>query len=294
MRERKVEILEFLRAAEAAARQQPAIVPLQPRGGRVPVFGVAGHNGDVFTYHTLAQQLGPDQPFFGLRPPGLDSHSEPLDTVEGLAAYFADQILAVRPKGAVIVAGYCAGGTIAFELAQQLERRGTPVAFVAMFGCPYPTMFRFTTAKLLPGRVAGRARAIAGLSSLAECRQYVAALCRPLRNILTGVASPRADVDEVSVMRTRLEQTTVAAVRRYVPVRFSGRVSLFLPNRRWLRSPAKPLRWQSLAQHSEVYYGPDDCAEHSMLRAPSALAMADLFTLARDRRGTPVALKQGA
>ena len=69
--ERKSEILAFLRTAEAAAKQPRAIVPLQPHGTRPPVFAVAGHNGDVFTYRTFALELGNDQPFFGLEPPGL-------------------------------------------------------------------------------------------------------------------------------------------------------------------------------------------------------------------------------
>jgi len=50
LRERKTDIVEFLRSAESLAQQQRGIVPLQPRGTRAPVFGVPGHNGDVFCY----------------------------------------------------------------------------------------------------------------------------------------------------------------------------------------------------------------------------------------------------
>ena len=75
LRQRKADILKFLDAAASLARQQRAIIPLQPRGARVPVFAVAGHNGDVFCYRALAQHLGEDQPFFGLQPPGLDGRS---------------------------------------------------------------------------------------------------------------------------------------------------------------------------------------------------------------------------
>ena len=74
LRQRKPDILKFLDAAASLARQQRAIIPLQPRGARVPVFAVAGHNGDVFCYRALVQHLGDDQPFFGLQPPGLDGH----------------------------------------------------------------------------------------------------------------------------------------------------------------------------------------------------------------------------
>ena len=81
LRQRKSEIVEFLSAAAATARQQRAIVPLQPRGERVPVFAVGGHNGDVFCYRALAEHLGDDQPFFGLQPPGVDGRKDVLREV---------------------------------------------------------------------------------------------------------------------------------------------------------------------------------------------------------------------
>src|SRR5436190_1639459 len=87
LRQRKDDILNFLRSAGSLTRQPRAIIPLQPRGDRTPVFAVAGHNGDVFCYRAIVQHLGDDQPFFGLQPPGLDSQSVPLTRVEDLAAY---------------------------------------------------------------------------------------------------------------------------------------------------------------------------------------------------------------
>ena len=138
LRQRKREIVDLLRSLESAGSQARAVVPLQPHGTRTPIFGVPGHNGDVFCYRTLARRLGNDQPFFGLQPPGSDGHAEPLrDTVE-LAAYFAEQLRLFRPEGPVILAGFCAGGAVAFELARQLQQGGTVVEFVAMFTAPYP------------------------------------------------------------------------------------------------------------------------------------------------------------
>jgi NAD(P)-dependent dehydrogenase (short-subunit alcohol dehydrogenase family)/acyl carrier protein len=96
LQQRKGELVEFLRSAKTIAQQQGAIVPLQPRGSRTPIFGVGGHNGDVFCYRALAQHLGDDQPLYGLQPPGLDGDSAPLERIEDLAAYFAAQIRAFR------------------------------------------------------------------------------------------------------------------------------------------------------------------------------------------------------
>src|SRR5881394_3001848 len=69
LQQRKKDILNFLRSADELSRQQRAIVPLQPHGWRIPVFAVAGHNGDIFCYRALAQRLGENQPFYGLEPP---------------------------------------------------------------------------------------------------------------------------------------------------------------------------------------------------------------------------------
>ena len=51
---RKGEIITFLGAARQLASQQRAIVPLESRGSRTPIFAVAGHNGDVFCYRALS------------------------------------------------------------------------------------------------------------------------------------------------------------------------------------------------------------------------------------------------
>jgi hypothetical protein len=70
LRERKADILDFLRSAKALAAQPRALVPLRQHGAGAPVFAVPGHNGDVFCWREVAQHL--DHPFYGLQPPGLD------------------------------------------------------------------------------------------------------------------------------------------------------------------------------------------------------------------------------
>ena len=281
----KNDILEFLHSAETLARQQRAIVPLQPRGERVPVFAVAGHNGDVFCYRALAEHLGDDQPFYGLQPPGLDGHSEPLARVENLAAYFAEQIRAFQPDGSCIIAGYCAGGTIAFELARQLLQRGAAVSFLALFGSPYSTTYHRLPA--LRNRLAYEVeRAVRHAGALAsrswdERRQYIA---QKLRRRKGERDSERAtEVNPVVIMRAKVGKLTIGAVRRYTPGFFAGRVALIMPNREWLCSGAAPLRWRLVAQHTEEYFGPGACEGDLMLREPFAPAFAEIFTQCREK-----------
>lgn len=276
---RKKEILEFLCSAGALAQQQRAIVPLQPRGERLPVFAVAGHNGDVFCYRAFAQCLGGDQPFYGLQPPGLDGQGGPLESVEDLAAYFAAQIRAFHPDGPFIIAGFCAGGSIAFELARQLLGARAAVSFLALFGCPYPTSYRRLSQlrRLIAYHVKRVVRHARELASGPSGERW-GRLAEKLRNHKARRAAGRpAAPDPVLLLRAKVEDATIAALRRYTPGHFAGRVSLFLPSREWVRQGNESLRWRSVARHTEECYGPDGCHVDVMLRESYAPVFAGLF-----------------
>jgi len=275
----KNEILDFLASVDELSGQQRAIVPLQRNGTRAPVFAVPGHNGDVFCYRALARALGEDQPFFGLQPPGLDGHGEPLTRVEDIAAYFAAQIVAFQPQGPCVIAGYCAGGTVAFELAQQLQRAGVAIRFLALFGSPYPAYFRWPT-QLWQGlveqlqRIGKHARELESQSPAGR-RRYLAEELRQ-RKARREAEQARAR-DPVLILRAKVERATLRAVQGYSPGHFAGHVHLFLPGRHWQRSGVAALRWRLVAQSLEAHSGPDGSLGHDMLREAHAAAFAELF-----------------
>jgi hypothetical protein len=59
-------------------------------------------------------------------------------------------------------------------------------------------------------------------------------------------------------------------------------VALFLPSRKLVDTPDVPLRWRTVAQSSDEFYGPDDCSGDLMLRDPYVHLFADLFRQCRD------------
>jgi thioesterase domain-containing protein len=279
LQQRKPDILTFLRSARTFAEQARAIVPLQSRGTSVPVFAVAGHNGDVFCFRSLAQRLGDGQPFFGLQPPGLDGHLEPLARVEDLAAYFAAQIHAFHPAGPYVVAGYCAGGTIAFELARQLLRDGATVNALILFGSPFSTWYRRGPQLRhrfgqQVERVVRHTRALATLP-FAERRAYIAERLRN-REAERRAERPSAN-DPVQVWRAKVERATFTALRRYSPGHFAGRLVLILPSKARSCSGDAATQWHAVAKSTEKYFGPDGCDGAVMLREPHAPAFAELF-----------------
>ncbi|MBS1213530.1 MAG: amino acid adenylation domain protein [Proteobacteria bacterium] len=114
------------------------LVPIQPEGGKPPLFFVPGGGGSVLYFQPLAQHLGTDQPFYGLQAKGLDGQSQPFDRAEDMAACYIEAIRNVQPKGPYRLGGHCFGATVAFEMAQQLIRSGEQIELLAVLNVPAP------------------------------------------------------------------------------------------------------------------------------------------------------------
>jgi thioesterase domain-containing protein len=127
--------------AKAGEQRNPltperTLIALQPQGNRRPFFCVHDLYGDVFCYMHLARYLGRDQPFYGLQARGLNGEEEPLADIKTMAACYIEQIQTVQPEGPYALGGYCSGGFVAFEMAQQLREKGEAVAIVALLDTP--------------------------------------------------------------------------------------------------------------------------------------------------------------
>lgn len=276
---RKAEILSFLRAAHTQVQEASSLVPLQTAESGRPLFGVPGHNGDVFCFLPLAQRLGPQQPFYGLQPPGTDGKREPLSDVEQLAAYFVNDIRKRQPEGPYLLAGYCLGGICAFEIAQQLHSAGQEVALLALFGTTCPTALTFL--HRMHVRVRREAQRLWKL---------VSTLWRlPLRDktsyLFDKAKLRRLEREKLAIAlsdnphRPKVEQATVKAVRRYRPRPYRGHLTVFLashkPTNLW---DDGLLDWEHLTTgrfQSEV--GPPDCTGDTMLREPYVEMFAKLL-----------------
>ena len=273
---RKQEILTFLHEAEALKKGPSAIVPIKPDGQRAPLFALPGHNGDVFCYVALARHLDADQPLLGVQPPDLDDSERPR-SVEELARYEVEQIRRYRPRGPYLIAGYCAGGTIAFEVAQQLVAAGQEVALLALIGSPYPTMFRqgpqlWLSLHDLPRRLGRHARALS-TGSLGQRLRYLAAEVErrvrpPAREVAPGVDPA------VLAARRRLGEATVAAIRRYRPRRYAGQIDLFLLSEAWRPLGGLPHQWRAVARTMREHVGPDESNLDDVLLEPRVAVLA--------------------
>ena len=86
----------------------------------------------MLLYRDLAKHLGPDQPVYGLQAQGLDGKRAFLRDFKDIAAHYVSEVKAFEPKGPYYLGGYCSGGTLAYEMAQQLRSQGIKVELVVM------------------------------------------------------------------------------------------------------------------------------------------------------------------
>ena len=111
----------------------PTLVAMKKTGTRPPFFCVHGGAGSTLFMHRLAAKMDADQPFYGIEPEGMDGRQFKHTTLEEIAAYYLSEIQKIQPKGPYCFGGYCFGGIVAYEMAQQLLRRGEPAALVVQF-----------------------------------------------------------------------------------------------------------------------------------------------------------------
>jgi len=270
---RKHELATLIAQAETTRDGPRSLVPLKATGEHPALFARPGHNGDVFCYRALAKHLDSRQPLYGVEPKGLDGG--PLaDTVEEMAAYEVEQIRGFQPEGPYYVAGFCAGGAIAFESARQLVQAGKEVARVVLLGSPFPSVYR-------TGRMVTQLRSVRhgvrrhapGLKtgSVSDRLEYL----RNHARLRASGANERRDpaLDN----RRRIEDATLAAVKRYEPGFYAGRVDAFLPSEAWRHSGEGSDEWKQVARQVIEHVGPDGADGDNMLREPHVRVLAALL-----------------
>ncbi len=103
------------------------IVSIRTTGSRAPLILCHAANSNVLFARQLLPYLDEQQPFFAIRGRGLEEGETPHTKMEDMAADYIRELKRVRPTGPYIIAGYCAGGYTAYEMARQLREAGEDV-----------------------------------------------------------------------------------------------------------------------------------------------------------------------
>ncbi|WP_449417829.1 amino acid adenylation domain-containing protein [Phormidium nigroviride] len=113
------------------------LVALNSSGSRTPFFCVHAAGGDILAYLNLADKIGGEQPFYALEQSPNSLDVEPK-SIEETAAYYLQEIRTVQPEGPYLLGGWCFGGVVAFEMAQQLQKQGQKVDLLVVIDAILP------------------------------------------------------------------------------------------------------------------------------------------------------------
>ena len=116
------------------------IVPIQPHGSRMRFFCF----GAGPSLKRLAQELGPDQPFFGITLDEQDTVSS-ADRATRLEEWVRRLLISLRefqPDGPYCLGGYSLHGLFAYEAARQLQAQGQEIAALILIDTFLPVAVR--------------------------------------------------------------------------------------------------------------------------------------------------------
>ena len=213
------------------------------RGAAKPVFAVVHSNGAFFP---LGQELGAKYRFLALQAADRRSGGSLPDTVEEIAAGYVRQLLHEEPSGPYVLLGWCHGGNIAFEAAQQLQAAGHAVAglvLVDTWNPAYPASMgrirRELTERSYGMQVIGSdfVRVARGELSLHTClrqRNMATRLLGPMKTALSGPAAETYRANKA--FDEAIGQKLASACAVYCPRPFSGRAL-------HVRSASEPCRF---------------------------------------------------
>ena len=254
----------------------PLLVPLQPEGSRRACFMVHPPGGIVVCYRALAQHLGTDRPFYGIRSKGLQGEQDLPTRLEDMAAEYVAAIRKAQPEGPYHLGGWSIGGVTAFEMAQQLRAQGQVVGLLALLDTTIPA----GPANRSVAEEADQSSREYGLDlTLDELRQLapdeqLPYLWQHAQKLgLVEVDTPPPLVEQILQDLKRLFHLHVQLASDHVLRHYPGQLTLFRPSESPFAVPTSPDRgWTKLAAAVDVHIVPGQ--HHTMVKEPHVEVLA--------------------
>jgi pimeloyl-ACP methyl ester carboxylesterase len=110
-----------------------SLVPIRTSGSDLPIFMFHSVGGNVLNYVKLAIGIDDTHPIYGLQSRGVDGFSAMDNSIEDMASAYILEMKLISPKGPYILCGGSMGGSIAVEVAIQLEAMGDKIQKLIIF-----------------------------------------------------------------------------------------------------------------------------------------------------------------
>jgi phthiocerol/phenolphthiocerol synthesis type-I polyketide synthase E len=241
-----------------------SLVKVQSGDSKPPFFFIHAAGGNVLNYRNLANHLGNDQAVFGLQSVGLDGEQPFITRIEDMATHYLNEIQTVQNKGPYMLGGYCLGGTIALEMAQQLQAKGQEVALLALLEtynwANIPILSSFRKLHYYWEKIDFHYKNFLILPSQ-EKVVFLREKARELKSrsgVWYGMLKAKFAYENHSnhgqySLLARLWDNNDRAALNYVPKFYSGKITLFLPKKSYAIYDGPDLTWERLAREVETY-----------------------------------------
>jgi amino acid adenylation domain-containing protein len=261
------------------------LVAVRAAGSRPPLFCVHGIHGNVLNFEPLARHLPHDQPVYALESRGLDGGT-PHRSIEEMARCYIQAIRGVQPSGPYLLAGFSAGGVVAFEMAQQLCDSSERVALLGLFdaavfsqpaGAPVETAANRHSKKL---RKLKRGLQRFRTMTSSERRESLLRNWSYYSQVLASRARAHADALARKCGITlqgpsKMKDAFLLALQQYRAERFHGTVVLYRATNGVGRYDERPaMGWDSVAPRLTVEM--IDAGHPGILTEPGVIAVARL------------------
>ncbi|KAF9343964.1 hypothetical protein BGX26_004984 [Mortierella sp. AD094] len=122
----------LLQGATSQHDDYGVLLPLKTQGSRPPLFCIHPGLGLSWSYRDLAKYLHPEQPLYGLQARGLDGMAPMAASIEEMTLDYIEHIRKIQPNGPYHLLGWSIGGTVAQNMAVELERQGEQVSLLVI------------------------------------------------------------------------------------------------------------------------------------------------------------------
>ena len=257
------------------------LVPVRREGLKPPLFVIPAAHGNPLPYADFARFLGSDQPVYVLQPVGFEGHRKPSERIETIAEHFIAEIRRVQTHGPYRLAGFCVGGIVAFEIAQQLIASGEEPPLLALVETWHPTSVPVVQAASTVRRhlnflVRGLRRHLVAMLSHPglEAFRYLREKSTIVREMVV-----RRDIyrgDPYKRYTDLVFEATCRAASRYTPAAYPGRILLFLAgNLKVEKELDTRLTWCDLACNGCVVVRTAADGPLDLLKEPHARTLAN-------------------
>lgn len=248
-----------------------SLVPIQIKGTQPSFFCVHPAGGHVLCYTDLAKYLGNNQPVYGLQAPGFNEGEKILDRVEDMAHFYIETIQEFQAEGPYKIGGWSFGGVVAYEMAQQLLKRGEEVELLAVMDAWTPILLdpnKEIDGVYLGGVLNRYFGGIFGGINLVSPQELEGLNAEERVELILDKAEEKKlfppDSDRAQNRRfVDVIVGTLKATYHYQPQHYPGKVTLLRPQERHYHEPDPQLVWVEL-------YAIMDAAEIDLISVPGS------------------------